>query len=326
MAGRLSAAQAAAVLQGTDPAQLHAVLKALPEGVDPQLAASALARTLSNPNAVWRFARSYRRLPAPVIRALLEQLKDQASPPVIFLRVYTDGEPDLCATWERALQRLSSLDLTYAWGSKQRRAKFVELAAERRVVEAIQASVVASPFARLDALAVLAIDASEASVDALMPHFERAARDEDRGLQRLQALKTYASDTPAMNQMLARIDALLAALNEASPALWFRAHLMGGVDPDPWFHADVRVDSRDRLWFTVMLHQTAKNRRTWFDSEKVHDDALKLGPCAMAALPAWLDAAAKAYRFSWDFESMSMQSGLRGKKRDRVVQWLRGAK
>lgn len=347
MGRRLTAAEAAVVLRGPDDRQRDAVLRNLPPDVDPTLAADVLVSGLGDGKGVWGFARHFKKLPEPVIRALLQRLAERPDPASVFLRVYLADAPDLPAAWQRALYRLLSLDTTYAWGSKERRAKLTALAQEPRVVEALQAAVVANDVVRLDALAVLALDASEASVDALMPHFERAARAQDRGLDRLQALKKYASPTPAMTAMLKRVDALLAARNDASPALdlarrlglgdlkafWYRKYL-GSTALNPFnvpvFQGSVGFDSREADWMHCSVSQMhpggLRSGSTHFTATKVYADTLKLGRCAAEEVPAWLAAAAKTHAFTWNFDGSTPSSNLRGKKRDRVVEWLRTGK
>lgn len=339
----MTAKEAEVILRGGDPLLLDDALKQLPPDVDPQLASAILAKQFDGPS-VWAFARAYKKLPEPVIRALLVRLERRTNAFSIFLRVYTADAPDLCDAWERGLFRLLSLDTTYAWGSKQKRAKFTELASEPRVVEAIQAAVVANEEARIDALAVLAVDASDASVDALMPHFERAARDKNRKLDRLAMLRKYATATPAMTQMLARVDAMLDERNASSPALdlarhiglgelkvfWFHKYVGSSTlnrNSVPWYQGHITVDSRESEWLAVSISEvpgSVAGRRlyTSFNAYVLKSDTLELGRCTPQELPQWLAASAKKLNFAWDFGEVGGRSNVRGAKRERITQWL----
>lgn len=198
---------------------------------------------------------------------------------------------------------------------------------------------------RIDFLAVLAIDASDASVDALLPHFERAAKEQDRGLDRLKMLKKYASPTPAMTAMLARVDAMLGAREAASPALavaeriglgaqttfWFHTRF-GSEQPNrqgvPLFQCNVRIDSRKADWMECRLSEVQDGdrvRHTSFTATKLEEDTFGLGRCDAEDLPRWLAAAATKLGFTWGPPSDPWTS-LRGKKRDHLVAWLTGGK
>jgi hypothetical protein len=48
------------------------------------------------------------------------------------------GDDELMKRWSRAADALRGLDLTYAWGSKQMRARILELAADPEILAAIQ--------------------------------------------------------------------------------------------------------------------------------------------------------------------------------------------
>ncbi|MBZ4415962.1 hypothetical protein [Myxococcus sp. RHSTA-1-4] len=326
------------------------VLKALPDDVDPALAARAAVGLIGNSyHPAWLFARTCRRLPVPVILAVLEQLESDRRPHSFILREYVrrDLNADaLAAEWDEAMQVLLDLETTYAWGSKQKRAKFQALAARPRVVQALQTAAVACEQVSLDLLAVLAADASEASLDALIPHVERAVRQQDWELDRLQALRTHARSTPVMDDLFSRMQALLAARRARSPALdfarrlgfgepevfWFRVHLssaaFNGV-PAYRHQGHVTVDSRSATWFAISVSDSnpadiLHSRGTSFNSDEVHRDELGLGTCEPAGLPSWLAAAAERLPTRWNFDGMSLTTSLRGKKRDQLERWLRG--
>ncbi len=325
-------------------------LKALPEDVDPVLAARAAVSLIGDSyHPAWLFARTCRRLPVPVIRAVLEELAADKRPLVFFLREYlrTDvPEATLAADWDAAMQVLLDLQTTYAWGSKQKRAKFQALADDPRVLQALQTAAVACESVSLDVLAVLAADASDASIDALIPHVERAVTQKDWELDRLQSLRTHARSTPVMDDLFTRMEALLSARKAMSPALgvaralgfgepetfWFRVHLSSLAHNGMAayrYQAHVSINSRSATWFSVNLSDSnpldiLHSRDTSFSNEEVHRDELELGTCEPTGVPAWLAAAAERFGLRWNFDGMAVSTSLRGRKRTQLERWLRG--
>jgi hypothetical protein len=352
MARKLSKAEAEAVLRDVEShrAELGEVLKALPPDVDPELAADA-AMTLVWKGVwteSWRFARACGRLPPPAIRAVLRRLPAAPGPHAVVLRDLVPLELDdaaLEAAWGGALQALLDLQTSYGWGSKQKRAKLQALAAEPRLLGAVQAAAGACEEAPVDLLAVLAIDASEASVDALLPHVERAAREKDRGLDLLQRLRTHARSTPTLDALLARVEGLLEAREAASPALllarelgfgevetfWFFT-LFGSTGLDrsnvPVYQVSLRVDSREADWLSVHVSgpvgMELRIPGTSFGADAVHRDELGLGRCAASELPQWLARSARKLGVTWSLSQVDPSTSVRGKKRERLARWLRG--
>lgn len=330
--------------------RLLEVLKALPEDVDPALAArAALGLIGESYQPVWLFARTCQRLPVPVIRALLALLEGDRRPHAFILREYVRREAPadtVAADWEEALQVLLDLETTYAWGSKQKKAKFQALATRPRVLQALQTAAVACERVSLALLAVLAADASEASLDALIPHVERAVRQQDWELDRLQLLRTHARATPVMEDLLSRMKALIESRRARSPALvlarelgfgeldvfWFQAHVSSPEHdgaPASRHQAHLSVDSRSATWFHVAVssenpQDMLRPRTTSFSSQKVNRDELELGTCEPSGFPAWLAATAQRLRTRWNFDGMHVSTRLRGKKRMELERWLRG--
>lgn len=131
-------------------------------------------------------------MPLPVIREVLERLPQM--PHAVFIRELFDGTQ---ASWAEALEAALRLK---------------KLAQNPRVLAA--RGVRELPF-----LAVLAIDGSEASVDALLPHFVHAVSTQDEALEDLAMQKTHASSTKPMQAMFKQLAAAHASRRRASPAL-----------------------------------------------------------------------------------------------------------
>ncbi|NTX06676.1 hypothetical protein [Myxococcus sp. CA040A] len=334
--------------------RLIKVLKKLPVDVDPMLAAGAALQLLPADRSFFgSFGQHCQRLPAPVIRAVLERLAGDVRPAVFFLRESVDREGSdeaLCASWRTALQGMLDLNVTYGWGSKQRKAKLQGLAENPVLLQAIQTVVVASEEVSLDMLAVLTIDASEASLDALIPHVERAVQSQGWELDRLEDLRTHARSTPALDALFERMEALLQARRARSPALelaralgfgeldvfWFKLYAAGGEEGDARsmtyrHHCHLTVDSRAPVWFSFSMSTWGPDGEPGrivpvfdFDSEGLQNDTLGLGACEPTRFPEWMALAAKRLRSDWDLEQVSVMSSLRGRQRTRLVKWLRG--
>ncbi|MFY1826017.1 hypothetical protein ACN47A_08900 [Myxococcus fulvus] len=334
--------------------RLIKALKKLPEDVDPVLAAGAVLQLLpEDRSSFWTLGRHCQQLPAPVIRAVLERLEGDVRPAVFFLRESVDREGSdeaLRESWRTALQGLLDLDVTYAWGSKQRKAKLQGLAANPVLLQAIQTVVVASEEVSRDMLAVLTIDASEASLDAFIPHVERAVQSQGWELDRLEDLRTHARSTPALDALFERMEALLQARRARSPALelaralgfgepevfWFRIYATGGEEGDERSmmyrdHCHLTVDSRNPVWFNFSMATRGEEDALGmsetvfhFNSEGLRRDTLGLGACEPTRFPDWMARGAERLRTRWRLEQMSVMTSLRGKQRTRLEAWLKG--
>jgi hypothetical protein len=248
------------------------------------------------------------------------------------------GDDELMARWNRAAEASRGLDLTYAWGSKQRKARFRELAADRDMLAAIQGAVAMNASPPIDMLAVLVADGGDASIDALIPHLGGALESGDARVNWLRDLRTHAADTPRLNALFAELDAIYAARNASSPALALGALIGLGELDELWFdfganstkldsfrasivQGTVRVDSRTPNWFNVWISASHMNGFSGYGVDAVPaTDRLGLGPCDAAQLPAWLANAATQLGIEWlPFAPMT---NLRGKKRARLAEWL----
>jgi hypothetical protein len=257
-------------------------LRRLPADVDPSLAAGAVTSLLDGPHKNgWAFGRSCQQLPTTVVREVLAYLSRAARTAdnnvnrdiAIFVTALVSPElPDarLAEAWQAALAALLDLNTSYGWGSKQRKAKIRGVAVDAKLVAAVQTVAVGCEDTSLDMLAVLCSDGSDASFDALMPHFDRAERSGER-LEWLGMLRKHANlDSEPIRNLLDTAAARLAALSCESPAValaafiglgqpkvfWFDAYL-GSTELNrsnvPLYQGHIRVDSRSPNWFSVWV-------------------------------------------------------------------------
>ncbi|MBL8940353.1 MAG: hypothetical protein JNM69_37750 [Archangium sp.] len=323
-------------------ARVQKLLRQVPDDVPAEVVAEA-ALKLRDPHSWWGFARNVEQLPERVIRVIVERLRDEPNSRLsIYLLAALHDSADLQRDWARAIRGLLDLNTTYGWGSKQRKAKIAGLASGP-LLPAIQAAAARGEGPTLDMLAVLAADGSEASVDALMPHFHAAASSQSQTLDHLERLKTHAAKTEPIRLMFESVEQLLGQRNDESPALAFARSI--GFDVDtfsvhwslsstalnashvPVFQGHVDLDSTSAVWFRVSISHVpgvlAEHRTTAFGSEKARViDELGLGRCDPGELPAWLIRAAKKLKVQWSVRIWN--SSLRGAKRERALAWMRG--
>lgn len=335
------------------------MMRGLPHDVDPTLAAEATRWIAEH----WTLGRRVDRLPPAAIRLFLETDRGEfgtaerawgAHGPVVgeaalvFLKQAVPVRLDddaLVARWREALEALLDVNTSYAWGSKQRRAKIQGLA-RGPFLEAIQAVVVGCETVAIDFLAALVADGSEASIDALLPRFHRASTEKDKGLDLLDRLRTHAADTPPVRAMLAEIERLLDAREATSPALALAAVIPGLGEVDSFWatvylssveerrggvgrvQGHIRIDSRSPSWLSVSVTEgeVGEWRSTSFDERELDEDQLELGRCEGPGLPAWLARAEKTLDIKWSWDGMPIRTGLRGKKRDALLAWLRSGR
>jgi hypothetical protein len=343
-----------------DRERFASVLRARP----PELSVDALVLALLGLiGDSFVFGRYCKRLPAWLIRPLLDEPLPPRMPPqleeprrkyvvrnLIFLKQAVPRALDdaaLEAAWLAGLQALLDLQTTYAWGSRQRRAKITGVARAPQLLEGVQAAAVAVDSAAAlgaDFLAVLAADGSEASADALLPHFHRAITD-GSGLDLLQRLRTHAAATPANQSMLATVAARLGERNATSPALalaarfgldkprelWFTVRFASSQQHsqvEPRFSGHVAVDSRSQRWLRVdIVGPVSERRRTSFDNQQLWSDTLQLGIGTLDNLPDYLARAAEQLGVTWSWdEAHVFRASLRGEKRGATISWLRGSR
>lgn len=290
----------------------------------------------------YRFARSTEALEAVVVRAILGELEgwsvqgpinprdvERRKAASIFLRAAVDDASDetLLTTWRSAVNALKVFESQYAWGSKEKASRLKDVQGEARLVEASRAAAVGSQVVPLELLAVLALDGSDASADALLPHVERALSDEAQ-LEPLSRLERYAARTKAMTSLMTLIKARLDAARTASPVMELAKSL--GLASGPRFRVDVRVAGDGNTGFSLSLDSARPGPafRGWVDTgQRTKHRMLNLEDgstvCALEELPGWLRKAAKGLGTSWKFETASARH-LRGPRLKAFLSWLKG--
>jgi hypothetical protein len=175
----LTVAEARAALSSFETIpQLRAVLRALPRELDPRIAARAVLPMLDDEyGSASLLARTAVPLEPRVIRAVLQLLEKRSkNVPRVFLREAVDvAAPDaqLQRAWGNAIKALRLFESSGAWGDRQTTLQLRRVAADQALVRGAGAAAIATRSPRRHLLAVLAIDGSEASIDALIAHASR---------------------------------------------------------------------------------------------------------------------------------------------------------
>lgn len=235
--------------------------------------------------------------------------------------------------------------VAHAWGSPQKRRNLEALAADPVALAAIQGAAARGADVPMEMLAVLVMDGSAASVDALVPHFDPALVAADDRLDRLKSLNKFAGTSPAIQAIFAEVTSTLDARQATSPALALGPIIGIGAVTSlsfdvrigskelnrsrvPWIQGSIDVDSRNATWFSVWLGRVDSmslggQTREHFDmrNDVLRADTIGLGPVTPAEVPAWLKRAAKTLDYT--LELGTPRTNLRGKKRERLVSWLR---
>lgn len=274
-------------------------------------------------NHHYNFARQTEVASEELIGRLLEKMENEKprDPASLFLRTAFD-EATPRASWRTAVNALKAFGAFYTWGSKPKRDRLTAIAKQPRLLAAVQAAAVGAAEVPDEFLAVLAIDASDASLDALFPHFTAAMKDPTR-LDALDRLSMFAKKTPAMTQLLARAREQLEARQTSGPTMQlakelgltsgarFRVHVRGSGGAKGIASFDVLLDSASADDFRVWVF--VKQQRTTFSEHASGFDDLKLGRCRLPELPRWLAEVQKAHDFRWKHEDV-WSAYLRGKR------------
>lgn len=320
--------------------ELMEVLWRLPLDVDRRIVAKAALRLfVPERRGSYNFARGAHSLPADVIPLVIKGLKKHRNHATALYVVEAMRDSVRTEDWREALGALFDMERdNFSWGSKERRGWIQATAKNPRLLAAVQAAVVGGAEPHRDMFGVLVADGSEASMDALLPHFARAERDATSLLEQLKKLETHAKKTPAFEAMLASVQRRLATRNEKSPCLALARSL--GFEGDRFrgrvalwstnsrYEGMVTLDSKKAKWLSVFLRNPTgpvivgwlRRPTTAFDNESLRTDDLKLGASALADLPAWLARAEKKLKIQWRTDAATLD--LRKADAARVTEWL----
>lgn len=338
---RLSREAAERALQERKGPDFIAALRAVPDGVSPPVVAEAAAQLLAQVgNGPWFFARNCQGLPAPVIEALLVRLEQEPGGLPIFLReaMRLRGSLSVSEAWRTALLAVLDLTSSYAWGSKQLKAKFRALAGDPRMLASIQAAVVGARMVPLSLLAVLATHGGEEAADALLTVFEKGRHGA------IEQLATHAAKTPAMQALLASSTQAAEAAEKSGPFSQFALAAWGfevprgrvsisfgseerGTIPGQQelsrYQGGVHFSTSGGAWWTVSLTDiTESNPReaSIGFSPTFNRTAMGLEACAVEEIPEWIANAGRVLKTRW--RPPTVWGSVRGKKRDVIAAWL----
>lgn len=338
-AKRRSRAEVEAALRAGSPRSL----RDLGDDVDTALAVEAVMKLWgdSETPALWHIARNGQQLPDAVIRGVLERLasvKQRGHAVFLLEAVRLSAEP-LQTAWAEALRAYLEVEVAQeAWGSKLVRER-VTTYAKSPLLPAFQAAVVAGRDASMRFLAVLAHDASEASLDALVTRFSAVADERSAALARLRRLKTHAARTPEVEAFFEAIERRLDDRAQASGVLEFMRSIGFEVDAVkvrvsinssdvnrngvPSIQGSLVIDSASGEWFRVHLSRVSGLADVISTNFTLSGgtDKLDVGRCAPNELPQWLTKTAQKLKITWS-DDPHVYGTLRGKKRQQFVDWV----
>jgi len=188
---------------------------------------------------------------------------------------------------------------------------------------------------------MLAIEGSDASVDALMPHVVRAGVDRGQLLDDLRGLTSYAAKTPAMRALMNRIAGLwrerhtavlsvarelgFSGLDAFRFSLSVDAPNPARTDAPPLFIADIQVDCGKAHWLTISVDDLRPQRGLMYrqdgDAVAGSPNQLKLPPCHLRELPEWLALVADRLGGVWG-PVASLESNLDEAHEEALLRWV----
>lgn len=283
---------------------------------------------LEKPDHYWRSI-SQTKLTEPELAEVtvaLKALKKKDPKDIAVLEMLRLG-----VSWRDAMKVMFDLECAWGWGSKQLKKKFKTNAARPEVVTALQAAVLVSPKPDDHMLAILAVDGSEASVDALLPIFASGKND-----LLLERLKVHAAKTPALTAMFEQVRGRIATRAAGNPAtnfinrvldadlksvdidFHFQSRTLRGSSAKP-INAQLRLTSREgKPWWSLWMHEFAQV----IECKANKPILVPFTFTSIEGVPAWLEAYRKQRGVKWVRPDLT--GTLRGKKREAFARWVLG--
>ena len=239
-------------------------------------------------------------------------------------------------TWPQMLKAITIFSNPYKLWYKKK--ALTQIAQDAQLVEAVRIAAVGGEDVPVEMIAVLALEGSDASIDALMPYVVAACAAKDKRLDGLNAFKRLGVKAPNVlsilkeanstrDRRIAESPALAVARAiglPAEPGFFFTASL-GSAHHDgrslPAIQVSLTVDSRDTRWFSGKVFRLSDHTSTSFGPSNLHEDRLNVGVKPPHQWPQWLEGAAKMLKVEWD-KDVFISSSVRGAKREQIARWL----
>lgn len=293
----------------------------------------------------WKVSHWARPRTASEIRSLLEWLRTKADAQrtarnvtepgrhflaaAVFLLAYVDDRKNdeaLEARWRDAMAQLDGMN-AYSIGSKKKRLeKLRSIARDADALAAWQAAAVGSGWLPDPLIMVLLCDGSQASVDALLPHVERALKSPERLAQFLPfreiatkgATEVFAViDRSAQERPIIELAKRLGLLRDGRVRVRLKIPTVEQTHAETWI--SVELDSNEEPTLQVVL---AKEHRTR-NSVSTHGTQLRLKTIESA--PAAIAKAAKQEGVTWAFEK-ARPTFMKRVECAQLLAWLAGSK
>ena len=325
---------------------LRTLFISLPDGLPPELLRGVFERFLTKGHAV---SVAGRRLNPHYVDLFLEVLEGKPLwPESVAARSLAANSPEVrAAQLSEVLRKVGQLGI-FSMSRSQSEARVREFAKDPALVEAARA-LVRSPFAegrafhRFAFLSVLAEDASEESIDALLPFVHEALKKRDESLDVLRGVVRWRKKPkPALTPLIHLLEetaqsragvaqrepfARTLGLKTVPKKLSFRwwAQAAAKVKGVAW-GAGLKVDCDAEPWFTVQLNHLDVRPRcsTRFQSngaEELNELALPR-LASLEAFPAWFADVSRTLQIRWTRSGL-LGASLRGSGRSALEVWLR---
>lgn len=306
-------------------------LQLTPRGVDVKVVASAVVECLELPIDFGAM-----QLSDEIWQAVLPKLEAQsaeAGPAPTFLLEATRGvsASNAAAACRSAMEAYDALHQLRSFTSKRARRLLTEFSARPEIVRACQALVVADPLARLSMVAVLVLDGSAESIDALLQYLQY--EPSEKHCRALAKLLPPKSEIAKLLLEPRKKDASGAAFSRAlglqaehsKVELWFVSRRANGEEGR--LSGSFTLDPTARVWWWVYVQRDHRTRLfetdgvLTFGAEGVGEDELNAKPpSAIDDVPRWLAAFGQRNKVTWLLERVDGRLSRKGK--GLLAKWL----
>ncbi len=302
-----------------------------PRGVDAKVVSNAVVECLELPIDFGAMQLSDEIWQAVLVR--LEKRSGEAGPATTFLLEATRGVSDsnAAAACRSAMEAHDALHRLRSFTSKRARRLLTDLSARPEIVRACQALVVGDPLVRLSMLAVLVLEGSAESIDALLQYMQH--EPSEKHCRALAKLVPPKSDIAKLLLEPRKRDAAAATFSKAlglqaghsKVEVWFGSRLATGEEGR--LSGAFTLDPTARAWWWVYLQREHRTRlfetdgELAFGAEGVGENSLKAKPpSAVDEVPGWLAAFGQRNKVTWLLERVDGRLSRKGKSL--LAKWL----
>jgi hypothetical protein len=272
----------------------------------------------------YRFSRSCESLNESTAKSVLAALEKKPDEGVIFLSTAIDRN-NFLPTWKAAVVALKRLDSLAAFGSAEKRKQLQSIADDLRLVSGVQAACVFNQreVAKREFLAVLILDGSDNSIDALIPSLELSVKNDATSFLEL---KRFAAKSKTLDALFARVESAAEKQIEQSETSALAKKLgVNGLKGDlqvPFAKSEsmgflqVNLGNKRKPHVFVRFGQHVVIRDGFIDptGESV----------PLVNLPMWIERECKSSKRKMDWNKATFYGFRKQETRTKLMQWLQG--